>query len=316
MAAGPGYQALREGAAWFDLSTRGVIRVTGDDRARLLHALSTNHIQQLQPGQGCYAFFLTAQGKIIADAYFLCFADHFLLDVEPQAREVVFSHIDHYIIADDVTVEDISDSTAVIAIEGPQASARLRESGGTPPKAWSAHTDWNGGTLARISATGLDGYRLFVPAERKAEWLQTLSTLTQASEDDVRIVRIENAFPRLGDDIYETTLPMETQQKHSLHFQKGCYLGQEIVERVRSRGHVNRLLTGLRLEGITPPEPRAAVSVNGVECGRITSAVYSPGEGKVAAMAYMRVPNDKPGTAVTVGELTGVTTPVASRADS
>ncbi|MFN0170899.1 MAG: YgfZ/GcvT domain-containing protein [Bryobacteraceae bacterium] len=316
MTPGPGYQALRESAAWFDLSSRGVIRAAGEDRARLLHALSTNHIQQLQPGQGCYAFFLTAQGKIIADAYFLCFADHFLLDVEPEAREQVFAHIDHYIIADDVTVEDVSGSTAVVAVEGPRASARLRELGATPPESWFGHSDWNGATVARISATGLDGYRLFLPAERRTELIQTLSGMTQASDEDIRIVRIENAVPRLGDDVYETTLPMETQQTHSLHFKKGCYLGQEIVERVRSRGHVNRLLTGLRLEGTTPPEPRAAVTVNGVECGRITSAVYSPAEGRIAAMAYMRVPNERPGTAITVGELSGVTTPVASRSDS
>src|SRR5438876_11018772 len=104
-----GYQALTQGAALLDLSTRGRIRVTGDDRARLLHAMTTNHVQQMKPGDGIYAFFLNAQGRILADAYLLCFEDHFLLDTEPETRGAVYEHLDRYIIADDVTLEDITE---------------------------------------------------------------------------------------------------------------------------------------------------------------------------------------------------------------
>ena len=96
-----GYRALREEAAWVDLSDRGKIRVTGEDRARLLHAMCTNHIEQLKPGQGCYAFFLNAQGRILADANILCFEDHLLLDTEPESRYGLYEHLDRYIIADD-----------------------------------------------------------------------------------------------------------------------------------------------------------------------------------------------------------------------
>src|SRR5260370_5428033 len=100
----PGYNALANGAAILDLSSRGRIRVTGEDRARLLHAMTTNHVQQLKPGEGLYAFFLNAQGRILADAYVLCFEDHLLLDTEPETRTVVYQHLDRYIIADDVTL--------------------------------------------------------------------------------------------------------------------------------------------------------------------------------------------------------------------
>ena len=99
-----GYQAIREAAAVLDLSGRGRIRATGEDRVRLLHAMSTNHIQQLGPHQGCYAFFLNSQGRILADAHILVLADSILLDTEPEIREKVYAHLDQYIIADDVTL--------------------------------------------------------------------------------------------------------------------------------------------------------------------------------------------------------------------
>src|SRR5437660_8260013 len=107
---GPGYKALRETVGFLDLSARGKIFVTGEDRVRLLHAMTTNHIQQLQPGQGCYAFFLNAQGRILSDANLFVLPGRILLDVEPQLRQPVFEHLHKYIIADDVTLEDASQS--------------------------------------------------------------------------------------------------------------------------------------------------------------------------------------------------------------
>ncbi|HVW08628.1 MAG TPA: hypothetical protein VHC90_08600, partial [Bryobacteraceae bacterium] len=104
-----GLKALLESAAVIDLSTRGRIRVTGEDRARLLHAMSTNHVQGMQPGDVQYTFFLNAQGQIQADAYILCFEDHLLIDAEPAVRHSLYEHLDRYIIADDVTLEDVTD---------------------------------------------------------------------------------------------------------------------------------------------------------------------------------------------------------------
>src|SRR5213594_814680 len=123
---GPGYKALREKAAYLDLSARGKIFAGGEDRVRLLHAMTTNHIQQLQPGQGCYAFFLNAQGRILADVNVFVLPDRILLDVEPEVRERVYQHLDKFIIADDVTVEDASESLMALGIEGPRAEETLR----------------------------------------------------------------------------------------------------------------------------------------------------------------------------------------------
>src|SRR5580765_757595 len=120
-----GYTSLREAAACLDLSGRGKIRAIGEDRARLLHAMTTNQVETLKPGEGCYAFFLSAQGRILADANLLCFEDHFLIDTEPETRTKVYEHLDRYIIVDDVTLDDQTDRIATISIEGPQAAAAL-----------------------------------------------------------------------------------------------------------------------------------------------------------------------------------------------
>src|SRR5437868_9801799 len=124
-----GYQALREHAAWLDVSERGKIRASGQDRARLLHAMTTQHVEQMKPGEGAYAFFLNAQGRILGDVNLFCFEDSFLLDTEPETRQKLFEHLDRYIIADDVTLEDQTNETATIAIEGPQAPALLAQLG-------------------------------------------------------------------------------------------------------------------------------------------------------------------------------------------
>src|SRR4026208_1066590 len=120
-AAGPGYQALRSGAAWLDLSTRGKIIARGEDRARLLHAMTTNHVQQLQPGEGCYAYFLNPQGRILADVNLFRRPEDFLLDVEPETREPLYQHLAKFIIADDVTLEDATSALATLDLEGPEA---------------------------------------------------------------------------------------------------------------------------------------------------------------------------------------------------
>jgi aminomethyltransferase len=126
----------------------------------------------------------------------------------------------------------------------------------------------------------------------------------------VRVVRLEHAKPRYGEDIFDTTLPQETQQKHALNFNKGCYIGQEIVERIRSRGHVNRLLVGLRIDGAEAPAFGTKLSADGAEVGEITSAAFSPALGKVVALGYVRAQFATPNTALRAGDSNAITTPV------
>jgi aminomethyltransferase len=298
-----GYEALRSGAAWLDLSPRGRIVATGDDRARLLHAITTNHIQGLGPGAGCYAFLLNVQGQIQADLNILCFADRFLLDTEPEAAERVLAHIDKYIIADDVALEDARERLTAVAVEGPRAEAVMASLGAPAPAADYAHEAWNGRIVQRASSTGAPGFRLFLDAAGRARLVEELERAgaRPATAAEARIVRLEHGRPRYGEDILETTLPQESRQMHAVHFNKGCYLGQEIVERVRARGRVNRLLAALDIHAEEPPAPRTRLNAGGADAGEITSAAYSPALARVVALAYVRAPHAEPGTELDAG---------------
>jgi folate-binding protein YgfZ len=256
----PGYEALQGNRAVVDFSSRGRIQATGEDRARLLHALSTNHVQQMKPGDQVYCFFLTAQGRIISDAILVCEQERFLIDVEREVLDMVLKHIDHYIIADDVTLEDVTAQTFSVR----------------------AGSSW-----------------IYGNADQKVTTI-TETGLEPATEDDWRTYRIEQFRPRFGEDITSTTLPQETGLPEALHFQKGCYLGQEIVERIRSRGHVNKMLVGLSIDGGPVPAPGTKVHFEGAEAGEVTSAVASPAFGQVRAIAMVRTQATKPGTIVQV----------------
>ncbi|HEY6391815.1 MAG TPA: hypothetical protein VIX89_11090, partial [Bryobacteraceae bacterium] len=222
-----GYEALRTGAAWLDLSARGKIKLTGEDRARLLHAMTTNHIQQLVPGAGCYAFFLTAQGRILSDANILCRPDHFLLDLEPESREKIYQHLEHYIIADDVTLEDVTAGTATIAVEGPKSGDVLRAAGAPTPEADYASAEWGTRVVARLSGTGGAGFFIFAPAGEKEELLSEIEAAgaVAADAEAFRVVRLEHGRARYGEDLSERFLAQEANQPRALHFSKGCYLG-------------------------------------------------------------------------------------------
>jgi aminomethyltransferase len=284
-----GYQALLRGAAWLDLSARGRIVARGRDRARLLHAITSNEVRKMTPGTGCYAFLLNPQGRIQADLSLFCHADYFLIDTEPELPEKVRLHIQRYIIADQVELEDVTASTAAIGLEGPGAAAILAELGAPVPVDGYSHAAWAEATVAAVTVTGQAGVRIFCPAEQAAGLVHRLETAgaVAASAEDARLVRIENGKPRYGEDIRETSLPQETQQMHAVSFNKGCYLGQEIVERIRAQGRVNKKLMRVVLEGAEVPVPGTKTTVDGAEA-EVTSAVVSPSSGEVVALAYVR----------------------------
>jgi aminomethyltransferase len=294
-----GYDALMNSAALVDLSSRGRIRVTGEDRARLLHAMTTNHVQQMKAGDGLYAFFLNAQGRILADAYVLCFDDHFLLDTAPETRAAIYSHLDQYIIADDVTLEDVTEQTFAFGLEGPKAVDIAAHCGMQAPHHRWSHVQAGELEVAAISATGSHGVRIYGPARHKEETAAAIegAGAIAASAEDAETARIENFVPRYGCDITEHTLPQETQQTHALHFQKGCYLGQEIVERIRSRGHVNRLLMGFRIESrAAAPPPGTKLMLEGKPAGEVTSSAAT--SEAVFGLAYVRTPGARSGAMV------------------
>jgi tRNA-modifying protein YgfZ len=285
-----GYEALREGAAWIDVSARGKLRVSGEDRVRLLHAMSTNHVQDLQPGDGLYAFFLSAQGRILADANIYNRGETLFLDTEPETSGKLRDHLDKYIIADDVTIEVETDQWAAIGLEGPQSLECAERLGISAAGKKYSVNDWETGFVARAASTGPEGIRIFLLAGHKGDLMRRLAELAipNATASEARIVRLENGIPRYGEDITERYLPQETQAMHAVHFNKGCYLGQEIVERVRSRAQIHRLLTPIRIQNSSVPAAGTKLSAEGKDVGEITSAAYSPGLGEVVGLAYLR----------------------------
>lgn len=257
------YEALRLSAARVSMPGRGLILVTGEDRARLLHAMSTNQVQALKPGECCHAFFLTAQGRILADAWVVCREDSLLLDTEPATKDKLLQHLDKFIIADDVVLEDVSGRLSVVALEGPGA---VSVPGAFP-----------------ISAVGGNGWRVYTETPESL-W----TSYPEASAETVELVRLENGYPRYGVDILDTHLVQETGQMSSVSFTKGCYLGQEIVERVRSRGAVHRHLRALRIAGSTVPTPMSDLLSGEAKVGFLTSAAYSERLGQVVGLGMLK----------------------------
>jgi tRNA-modifying protein YgfZ len=244
----------------------------------------------LQPGSGCYAFFLTSQGRILADANIFCMPDYFLLDTEPETKDRLREHLDKYIIADDVTVNDFSDSTAAIFVEGPSAGDVLASLGAPAAHLPYAVAEWGHNIVAHVSYTGGPGYAIFLPSEEKADMTARLGSagIPEARLAEAEAVRLECGRPRYGADFSDANIPQETQQLRAVHPNKGCYLGQEIVERVRSRGHVNRLLTELEIDGNVAPERVAKITAGDAVAGDISTAAYSPALGLTLAFGIVR----------------------------
>jgi aminomethyltransferase len=300
-----GYEALRENAAWLELAGRGKIRMTSEDRVRLLHAMTTNNVQALQPGEGCYAFFLNAQGRILGDVNILCRPDHFLLDTEPETARKLYEHLDKFIIVDDVILEDLTSSTTTLAIEGPHACEALARLGAPAPSAAYASEEWDARLVANLSYTGSAGLFIIAPADERAALIEQIESagVEAADEEAFRVVRLEHGKPRYGEDISERYLAQETSQMHALHFSKGCYLGQEIVERVRSRAQIHRRLLPLSIDTDQPPAAGTKLTKDGAPAAEITSAAFSPALGHTVALAYVRS-DYKPGDVLTCDGVT------------
>ena len=295
------YEALRTDAAAIDLSRRGKIRVSGEDRARLLHAMSTNHVQGLAENAGLYTFFLNAQGRILADAYLINLGESILIDTEPELREKLHQHLDKYVIADDVVLEDETDTWATIDLEGPNSFGEAAALGIPVPDDEYGVARWNEALVLRMSVTGLPGLRIVTPTANRDALLQTLDC-PQADAGELEIVRLEQGTPRYGQDLTERFLVQETGVLRAVHFSKGCYLGQEIVERVRSRAQIHRHLKAIRIETQIAIAPGTKLTKNGQSAGEITSAAFSPAWNAVASLGYVRTDAAEPDSRLVVAD--------------
>ncbi len=306
------YQAVRHGVGLCDVSYRGLVRVTGKDRQRFLHAMVSNDTASLQPGQGCYATFLTNKGKLVADFVVYADADAYLLDLEPQAVGPFIEALDWFVFSEDVGLQDESAQWGLLSLQGPRAAELLALALGqeVPELSTYAYT-WcalagHQVRLLRRSHTGELGYQLLAPLEILPDLWQALWPYHEACEakavglEALEVLRIEAGIPLLGRDMTDQTIPVEANLDEAISYTKGCFIGQEVVARIEARGHVNRKLVGVLLDDAGLPKPGATIVSPEREVGWITSATYSPVRQQNIALGYVRREVWTPGTCLEV----------------
>jgi glycine cleavage system T protein len=299
-------RAVRTAAGVFDFSFRAKFTLAGADRVRFLQGMVTNDVKKLAPGTGTYAAILNTQGQILADLRIYCAEDRFLIDTDASLREKAMQVLRRYIIADKVTLEPLP--LFSISFQGPRSRPLLEKTlhVDLPNLDEYAHLSTNYAgfpvRVVRASSTGEEGYEVWMADKAMmAIWgaacgqAPTYDMLPCGSEA-LEVLRIEAGIPRYGTELGEDTLLLEANLLNAVSFTKGCYVGQEIVERMRSRGHANWKLVGLYVGAPSPPAPETRLIADGKDVGEVTSSCASPTLGRTVALAYVRREAAEPGT--------------------
>ncbi|MBV8879189.1 MAG: aminomethyltransferase family protein [Planctomycetaceae bacterium] len=280
--------ALRTGAGLIDLSWRGVIDVTGRDRARFLHGMCTNDIKKLQPGQGCMAAVVNRQGKMVAEMIAHAAENAILLEMDRSNIVPTIEHLQKFLVADDVALRP-SDA-AVLGLWGPRAQGLLSVK--DLPDFHFVIRD--GVAVSRNRSLGVEGYHLIVPASKSAEADGILGHgVAPAGFEAHEALRVEFGFPRWGADMDATLLPMEAGlEPLAISYNKGCYIGQEVIQRVKTYSEPPRMLVQLEVERAAPGDK---ILSGAEEIGAVTSAASS------LALGIVRKEFKSPGTELQVG---------------
>jgi folate-binding protein YgfZ len=311
------YEAARRGAGLLDRTHRGRIVVSGRDRAEYLQGLLSNDIVGLKPGGGCYATYLTPQGRMIADVLVYELGDLILLTMNGDVTATVLGRLDQFIFSEDVKLGNVTETFSQYAVIGPGAAkvvsqavsgvsagqlAGLEDHGNV-----KAVFDGEPAIIARVTDTGEAGFDVFVD-RAQADALRTRLQTAGAIEIDAAtadVVRIESGVPLFHRDMDEETIPLEAGiEGRAISLTKGCYVGQEVIIRVLHRGHgrVARKLVGLLIEGPSAPSAGAPIRSGDREIGRVTSAAISSALDRPIALAYVQRDFVQPGTPVLVGD--------------
>jgi folate-binding protein YgfZ len=313
------YRALREGAGVLDRSAaRARIAAVGADRLSYLHAMLTNDVASLAPGTGCYAAYLTPQGRMIADLRVLELGDLTLLDLDPSVAPALLAKLGQFVFSEDVQFSDLTPGLAAPAVFGPGAPAVVAAivdpdssltSDGLADLAeyHSVRARFQGHAAVVVSTRelGVAGFDLYVDRAAAAALVTAAigAGAREVSEATGEILRVEAGRPRFGADMDEHTIPLEAGlEGRAISYAKGCFPGQEVIVRIRDRGHgkVAKKLVGLTVGGAVTPAAGDLVAAGEEEVGRVTSAVFSPALGKPIALGYVGRDHVTPGTAVTI----------------
>ena len=291
------YQAVREGGAGLiDLSAlRGRIRVTGSEATTFLNGLITNDIKNATENSWLPAVFPTVQGRVIGAVRIAREDSGFLIDTDAASHEAVLKTISRFTLAGDFHVLDVSSKIALLTVQGKRAGEVV----GKNEKV----------TVIEATHTGEVGLDLLVNVNDVASVKEKLVAAGEqiVSPEVFEILRIEAGIPRHGQDMDESNVVLEANLDDAISYTKGCYLGQEIIIRIKHRGHVAKKLTGVKFD--RPVESGTTItSEDGKEIGRVTSATYSPKLESPIALGYVRYEYLSPGTALKAGEVSGMVT--------
>jgi folate-binding protein YgfZ len=303
------YSFTQNTVALIDKNYRAYISFTGPDRVRYLNAILTNNVKDLQPGQGIVSLLLNPQGRILAEIETHAQPEELFCVSYAMIRERLIETLDKYIIMDDVTLRDDTQLYGTLALEGPKAAQVVAELTGIDlrpiPELWRQEArlrDIACFVTKRSPRQFPSAEFLILRDHLEAAW-QILLEKAQAAGggpmgyDALNALRLEQGNPWFGYDFGDKQIPHEAglQDTH-ISYTKGCYTGQEIVERVRSRGQVNRVRASLVFTGTEVPGAGAPLTVDGKEVGHVTRAAFSPSLSAPIAMAYIRRENASPGT--------------------
>jgi len=310
------FAALRASCGVYDLGFRAKISLTGSDRIRWLNGMVTNNIRDLEVGRGIYAFLLNPQGHILGDLYAYNRGDSVTVDTDAAQAEKILATFDHYIIMDDVEVANLSEQLTALGIAGPKSREVLTAAGiaiseTQPLQVVTPRCDCQCDCLQCTVVRGEDAqhesYEIWIAAQdvRKVWDALVDAGATPVGSEALELHRVVSGVPRYGVDIRERDLPQETEQARALNFNKGCYVGQEIVERIRSRGAVHRKFTGFLAEGSVPIAAGTKIVGGDKEVGEITSAasLQSSDGAKTVALGYIRREAGVPGREVKIGKV-------------
>ena len=292
-------------AAYRDLGDRGLLRLTGVDRVRFLNGMLSNDVSTLVPGETCYALQLNRKGRILADLIVLALEESLLLDLAVGTSTEVSQFLGRHIIADDVIFDDWSQDWGRLGLEGPGVGDALLKQGlprPEPGRFERIQRDGREWLLLREGNLTPEGLQVLGPREALAGLPSDLG-LEPLAEDAAEVLRIEAFLPAYGTDVSERNFPAEARLERAVSYSKGCFIGQEIVARIRSRGAVKRFLTQIRAEA--PLEVGTTIRVDGTDVGRITSAAVSPVAGPVA-LGYVRAAEATLGTSLDLDGVAGV----------
>ena len=306
------HAALCATAGVLDLSFRGRLCLTGADRVRLLNGQVTNNVKDLAAGAGCYAALVTAKGKMQSDLNIYNLPDELLLDFEPGLTAEISQRFDKYIIADDVQVVEVAPHYGLLSVQGPRAWSVVEKLGlgfsrPDQPLQFSSVNDATSGELYCMNQprTGGNGFDLFTPTASLRTVAEKLIAAAEAlggracGWTALEMARIEAGIPRFGVDMDETNLPPEAGiDARAVSYSKGCYIGQEVIARIRTYGQVAKALRGLRLaDGLKVlPKKGDKLYRGDKEIGYVTSALASPALKTNIAFAYVRREHNQPGT--------------------